>query len=77
MKYCDERVCLSVCPLACLNKSSAVAEMGDRLAIIDMSRKGGGLEIAGSPSNTMWPGPRSTSVPSSDEVKTFFRYRDI
>ena len=35
-KYCDKRVCvclsvgLSVCPLAYLNKSSAVAEMGDR-----------------------------------------------
>ena len=28
-------VCLSVCPLAYLNKCSAVAEMGDRLATID------------------------------------------
>jgi len=36
-----ERVCMSVCPLAYLNKSSAVAEMGDRLATIDMSRKEG------------------------------------
>jgi len=44
------------------NKSSAVAEMGDRLATIDM---GGKLEavplseggLHGSPSNTMWPGP--------------------
>jgi len=51
-------------------KSSAVAEMGDRLATIDMSRNvgllcpfpwGGGV---GSPSNTMSLGPRSTSVPS-------------
>jgi len=50
-------------------KNSAVADMGDRLATIDMGRKvgaavpplGGG---AGSPSNTMWPRPRPTSVPS-------------
>jgi len=47
--YCDERVCslsvrLCVCPLAFLNKCSAVAEMGDRLATTDMGRKlGGGL----------------------------------
>jgi len=58
-----------------VNKNSAVAEMGDRLAIIDIQTEklvstvpfcvGG----AGSPSNTMsphrmWPGPRPTSVPS-------------
>jgi len=51
-------------------KYSVVAEMGDRLATTDMGRKegrgccapfGGG---AGSPSKTMWPGPRSTFVPS-------------
>jgi len=24
------------------------------------------LQTAGTPSNTMWPGPRSTSVPSGD-----------
>jgi len=41
--------------------------MGDRLATIDMGRKlwscapSGG---AGSPCNTMWPGPRPTFVPS-------------
>jgi len=43
--------------------------MGDRLATTNMGRKlgwgyaplGGG---AGSPSNTMWPGPRPTSTPS-------------
>ena len=34
-------VCLSVCPLAYLNKSSAVAEMGDRLARIDTGQKAG------------------------------------
>ena len=50
------------------NKCSAAAEMGDRLATIDMDRKLGGavpfLGRAGSPSNTMWPGPRPTIVPS-------------
>ena len=50
-------------------KCSAVGEIGDRLATIDrpMGRKLGGsapLGGAGSPSNTMWPGPRPTSVPS-------------
>jgi len=39
--------------------------MGDRLATIDVGQKlgplGGG---AGSPCNTMWPGPRPTFVPS-------------
>jgi len=51
------------------NKCSAVAEMGDRLAAIDMGRKeraavllSGG--VAGSLSNTMWPGPRPTCMPS-------------
>ena len=52
-----------------LKQVLAVAEMGDRLATIEMGRKlrekslfgGGG---AGSPSNAMWPGPRRTSVPS-------------
>jgi len=55
-----------------LNKSSAVAEMaGDRLATTDMGRKVGSgccapfrVERAGSPSNTMSPGPKPTSVPS-------------
>jgi len=44
--------------------------MVDRLAIIDMNRKVGGCcapfwggELAGSPSNTMWPGPKATSTP--------------
>jgi len=51
------------------NKSSAVAEVGDCLATIDMDRKvGAAVPLfeggAGSPSNTMSPGPRSTSVPS-------------
>jgi len=50
------------------NKNSAVAEMGDRLATIDIGRKLGllfpFLEGAGSLPNTMWPGPRPTFVPS-------------
>jgi len=52
------------------NKSSAVAEMGDRLATIDIAQKVWGCcalfrgEIAGFPSNTMSPGPRPTSIPT-------------
>jgi len=43
--------------------------MGDRLATIDMGRKVGGCSApfyggTGSPSNTIRPGPRPTSVPS-------------
>jgi len=46
------------------NESSAVYQMGDHLATIDMGRKLGGVPHfsggggAGSPSNTMWPEPR-------------------
>ena len=51
------------------NKSSAVAEMGDRLTTIDMAEKWGLLCPSpwgsGSPSNTMSPGPRPTSISSS------------
>ena len=52
-----------------VNKSSAVAEIGDRLAIRDMSRKvKGSVSLfvggAGSPPNTMSPGPRLTCVSS-------------
>jgi len=48
-----------------LYKSSAVAEMGDRLAILGMGRNWGEAAVAaGSPSNTMWPGSRPTSLPS-------------
>jgi len=52
------------------NQCSAVAEMDDRLATIDMDRKlGGGCDPseemgAGSPSNTKLPGPRPISLPS-------------
>jgi len=51
-------------------KGSAVAEMGDRFAAIDMGRKVGGCCAhfrdggAGSPSNTVLPGQTFTSVPS-------------
>ena len=49
------------------NKSSAVAEMGD-CGHIDMALKEGGAvplsRSTGNPSTTMWPAPRSTSVPS-------------
>jgi len=48
-----------------LNKCLAVAEMGDRLTTTDMGQKLGERALplleggaAGSPSNTMWPGPR-------------------
>jgi len=47
--------------------SSAVAEMGGRLATIDIGRKLGAVLLsvdAGSPSNTMWPAPTPTFVPS-------------
>jgi len=47
--------------------------MGDRLATTDMGRKEGAVFllgwVAGSPpSNTMWPGPRSTSVPNGSLI---------
>jgi len=51
-----------------MNESSALAEMGDRGHNRHGPKRGcyapfAGGE-AGSRSNTMWPGPRSTSVPS-------------
>ena len=64
--------------LDALYKSSAVAEMGDR----DRGHnrhgpKRGGAAVplsrsAGTPSNTMWPVPMSTSVPSgSSSIQPF------
>jgi len=51
-----------------LNKSSAVAKTGDRGHTTHGRKEGGCCDPfawrAGSPSNKMWPGPRSTSVPS-------------
>ena len=51
-----------------LNKSSAVAEIGDRGHIKRGPKEGGAVVplswTAGTPSNAMWPAPRSTSVPS-------------
>ena len=50
----------------------AVAEMGNRLATIDMGRKKGApLPFEGelgSPSNIMWPEPRYTSLPSGSLI---------
>jgi len=49
------------------NKCSAVAEMGDRMATKTWAENWGGcipLGAAGSPSDTMWPGPSPPSVPS-------------
>jgi len=48
-------------PVVVGNKSSAIDEMGDRFATIDMGRKVGtavplSVSGAGAPSNTMWPG---------------------
>jgi len=51
-------------------KNTAVVDMGDRWATMDTAWKvRAALHLfvgwgAGSPSNTMWPGPRPTSVPS-------------
>ena len=54
-----------------LYESSAVAEMGDRGQNRHGPKRGGGGAVpvplsrsAGNPSNTMWPAPMSTSVPS-------------
>jgi len=58
--YCGQSVKL-------LNKSSAVAEMGDGGHNRHGPKRGGccaPFAGAGTPSSTMWPGPRSTSVPS-------------
>jgi len=54
--------------ISMLNKSSAVAEMGDCGHNKHGPKKEGAAvhlsQRARTPSNTMWPGPRSTSVPS-------------
>ena len=57
------------------NKSSAVADMGPCLATTNTGRKVGAavslsMGEAGSPSNTMLPGPRPTSVPSDILIHT-------
>ena len=60
----NEVLCFFAHNLYCrlnIYKCSAVAEMGDCLAKIDMSRKLGAVPLwrgAGSSSNSMWPGPR-------------------
>jgi len=55
--------------IVCADKNAAVAEMGDRLATIDMGRKVGGAALSLSvgelgPHLTVSPGLRPTSVPS-------------
>jgi len=55
MKKLDVRIPSSI--FSEKNKCSAVAEMGERLATVN----GGCMPLlggAGSPSNTMWPGPK-------------------
>jgi len=47
---------------AILNKSSAVAEMGDRLATIDMGEKWGGAAVGGLGPHLTWPEPRPFGV---------------
>jgi len=47
-------------------KCSAVSEMGDRLATIDMRRK-----LGAAPSNTKSPRPRPTSIPSGILIHPF------
>ena len=62
---------ITTCQLCVIlfNKSSAVAEMGDRDNNRYGPKRGGGcyapLTEAGTPSNTMWPGPRPISMPSA------------
>jgi len=55
-----------------LYKCLAVAEIGDRLATVDMGQKWEEgcalLEGTGSPSNTMSPGPRPTSIQSGIQM---------
>ena len=52
-----------------LYKTSTVAEMGDRLARIDIGQKLGACPFfvggeSWAPSNTMSPGPRNISIPN-------------
>ena len=56
-----------------IHKSSAVGEMGDRGKNRQGQKRRGCCallrgRVAGSPSNTIWPGLRSTSVPSGSGI---------
>jgi len=53
--------------------------MGDCLATIDMGQKVGVGWGAGSPSNTMWSGPRHTSIPSGILIHSIVwpQYTDV
>jgi len=58
---------ISMYQLQDIYNSSAVAEMGDRGHNRHRPKRGGAVPFSrsdGNPSNTMWPAPRSTSVPS-------------
>ena len=62
-----KRVATPPCATSIYDKSSAVAEMGDRGHNRHGPKRGGVVPLswsAGNPSNTMWPAPMSTSVPS-------------
>jgi len=68
-----EHPCItSQCIIQSDNKSSAVAGMGDGLATIDMGRKPGAdvppFRESWVPSNTTWPGPRPTFIPSRTSI---------
>jgi len=69
-------------PVTTPNKCSAVADMGDRFATIDMGRKVGQGAVplfrgAGSPSNTMSPELRPISVPSGILIHPAVRPQQI
>ena len=63
--HCPDKRC-QIAPILC--KCSAVAEMGDRLATIDMGQKFGGCALLGGGAaftcNTMRPWSKPTFVPS-------------
>jgi len=79
---CNDCSCDNILVALFFNKSSALAQMGDRLATIDMGRKLGavplfGGEGAGSSSNTMSPKPTPISVPSGILIHPAVRPQQI
>ena len=68
MKLCETVNAFNSYFVVNIHKSSAVAEMGDRGHNRHRPKRGGCCALfagaAWSPSNTMWTGPKSTSVPS-------------
>jgi len=73
------RLLTKICAfLPLCNKCSAVAEMGDRLATIDLGQKLGAVPLmgeAGSPCNTIFPGPRAIFVLSGILYPAVFHNR--